>query len=108
MLKLSFALPLAFLLGSVPPLAAQAPAPVTANLTIAFLGDQGLGGDAEAVLQLIHDEGADAVIHAGDFDYQDDPAAWEAQIDAFLGPDFPYFASMGNHDERKFFDPGGY
>jgi hypothetical protein len=78
------------------------------DVTIAFLGDQGLGGDAEAVLALVRDEGADAVVHMGDFDYEDDPAAWNAQIDAVLGPDFPYFASVGNHDEGDFYGPGGY
>ena len=78
------------------------------DLTIAFLGDQGLGGDAEAVLRLIRDEGADAAIHMGDFDYANDPAAWDGQIDAVLGADFPYFASAGNHDEAMFYEPGGY
>jgi len=78
------------------------------EVTIAFIGDQGLGVDSEAVLELILDEGADAVVHSGDFDYQDDPAAWDAQIDSVLGPDFPYFASVGNHDESLFYAPGGY
>src|SRR5688572_28228852 len=78
------------------------------NFKVAFIGDQGLGPDSEAVLQLIRSEGAAAVIHSGDFDYADNPAAWEAQIDAILGADFPYFASIGNHDIREFFTPGGY
>jgi len=78
------------------------------EVTIAFIGDQGLGADPQAVLQLIWDEGADAVVHSGDFDYANDPVAWEAQIDAILGPDFPYFASVGNHDDREFYTPGGY
>jgi hypothetical protein len=60
------------------------------------------------VLQLIADEGASAVIHQGDFDYDDDPEAWEAQIDAVLGPFFPYFASVGNHDVEFFFAFDGY
>ncbi len=77
-------------------------------VTIAFIGDQALGVDSEAVLQLILDEGADAVVHSGDFDYQDDPAAWDAQIDSILGPYFPYFASVGNHDSSRFYTPGGY
>ena len=38
------------------------------------------------------------VLHQGDFDYKDDPLAWDMQIDETLGPDFPYFASVGNHD----------
>lgn len=79
-----------------------------ANFTIAFIGDQGVGPDSEAVLRLIRDEGADAVLHQGDFDYTDDPAAWDAQINGVLGPDFPYFAVVGNHDEARFYGAGGY
>jgi hypothetical protein len=103
-----FAILLVFLLATALVPAAGEPDSVLPEVTIAFFGDQGLGGDAEAVLALVRDEGADAVIHTGDFDYQDDPAAWNAQIDAFLGPDFPYFASAGNHDESAFYGPGGY
>jgi hypothetical protein len=85
----------------------------TATVTIAFIGDQGwepagqLDGP-RAVLQLILDEGADAVVHSGDFDYGDDPAAWEQQIDDVLGPNFPYFVSVGNHDTDSWEGAGGY
>jgi predicted phosphodiesterase len=85
--------------------AVEGPSP---ELKIAFIGDQGLSASAQAVLELIRDEGADAVVHAGDFDYLYDPAAWDAQIDAILGADFPYFASSGNHDKGAFLGPGGY
>lgn len=78
-----------------------------ADFMIAFLGDQGLGEDAQAVLRLIRDEGADAVVHAGDFDYRDNPTAWDAQISTILGDTFPYFACVGNHDER-YYGSGGY
>ncbi len=78
------------------------------NLKIAFIGDQGLGADSVAVLQLILDEGADAVIHSGDRDYDDNPFAWELQINTVLGADFPYFASIGNHDLLWYYLPGGY
>jgi hypothetical protein len=60
------------------------------------------------VLQLVADEGADAVVHSGDYDYQGDPASWNGLIDRLLGPDFPYFASIGNHDTAAFYGPGGY
>ena len=96
---------LAALLVAAAPAAAQE-TPV--DFKVAFIGDQGLGSDAEAVLTLIRSEGADAVIHQGDFDYRDDPAAWEAMIDGILGPDFPYFASVGNHDTSVFYGAGGY
>src|SRR5262245_55265443 len=59
------------------------------NLRIAFIGDQGLDADAQAVLTMIRDEGASAVMHSGDFDYEDNPEAWNHQIDAILGPNFP-------------------
>jgi Calcineurin-like phosphoesterase len=82
--------------------------PTLANLKIAFIGDQGLGPDAVAVLNLIKAEGARAVVHVGDFDYVDDPAAWDAQINGVLGENFPYFATIGNHDENRWDGPEGY
>jgi len=88
------------------PLGAQSDVPV--DFTIAFIGDQGLGPNAQAVLTLIRNEGAAAVLHSGDFDYQDDPKAWDDQISGILGSDFPYFASVGNHDAAMFRGPGGY
>ncbi|MDA2912747.1 putative Ig domain-containing protein [Acidobacteriia bacterium AH_259_A11_L15] len=72
--------------------------PTAPNLKVAFIGDQGLGPDSEAVLQLIANEGAQIVLHQGDFDYSDDPEAWDSQINKILGASFPYFASIGNHD----------
>ena len=78
------------------------------NFKIAFIGDQGLGENAEAVLKLIKSEGAQAVLHHGDFDYENNPPAWEAQINKILGPDFPYFASVGNHDTEKWYGKNGY
>lgn len=79
-----------------------------ANLKIAFIGDQGLGDDAIAVLNLIKAERAQAVVHVGDFDYNDNPASWDAQINDVLGVNFPYFATMGNHDEAAWDGPNGY
>jgi hypothetical protein len=90
------------------PLVAQSPRETPVNFKIAFIGDQGLGSAAGAVLTLVKAEGAEAVVHSGDFDYEDNPAAWEAQINDVLGADFPYFASVGNHDESRFYGPGGY
>jgi hypothetical protein len=78
------------------------------NFMIAFIGDQGPKAEALAVLELIKSEGADAVVHSGDFDYEHNPAAWEAKINAILGADFPYFACVGNHDRKDFYGAGGY
>jgi len=78
------------------------------NFKVAFFGDQGLGDESKAVLQLVKSEGADAVIHSGDFDYTSDPQAWEDQINSVLGADYPYFASIGNHDVDAWTGANGY
>ncbi|WP_437336458.1 DNRLRE domain-containing protein [Sorangium sp. So ce394] len=78
------------------------------ELLIAFIGDQGNNGNADAVLQLIEDEGAAATIHNGDFDYADNPAAWENRINSVLGPNYPYFAIIGNHDAAAWGGSSGY
>ena len=96
--------------GSFPahPLRAQSSDETPVNFKIAFIGDQGSGAGAEAVLNLIKAEGAQAVLHQGDFDYKGDPAAWDARINRILGLDFPYFASLGNHDEDEWGEADGY
>ena len=68
------------------------------NFKVALIADQGLGRDSRAVLEMIKAEGADMVLHSGDFDYLDDPDRWDQQINETLGEDYPYFASIGNHD----------
>ncbi len=73
----------------------------TQNLKVAFIGDQGINNNAVSVLQLISSEDADMVLHQGDFDYLDDSDSWDAQITETLGSDFPYFASIGNHDVKE-------
>jgi len=78
------------------------------NFMIAFIGDQGPKANALAVLELIKNEGANAVVHSGDFDYEGNPAAWDSRISDILGSDFPYFASVGNHDDESFYISGGY
>lgn len=78
------------------------------DLLIAFIGDQGDSDDSDEVLELIAKEGAQAVVHNGDFDYVDDPEAWEARINRILGADYPYFAIIGNHDAAAWNGEGGY
>jgi hypothetical protein len=68
------------------------------NLVVAFIGDQGNDDNAKDVLQLIHDEGAQAVVHNGDLDYHDNPSQWVLDIEQKLGTNFPYFAVLGNHE----------
>ncbi len=67
------------------------------GLKVAFFGDQGLSIFSRRVLDLIVAEGADFVLHLGDFDYDDNPAAWEQLMNDGLGA-MPWFAIVGNHD----------
>ncbi|MDF1661216.1 MAG: metallophosphoesterase [Planctomycetota bacterium] len=95
-------------LSPAPNLKAPKVRPESKPVTIAFIGDQGYGKNSRAVLELIKAEGADCVLHQGDFDYRDRPVRWEKQINDVLGEKFPYFACIGNHDEEAFFGPNGY
>jgi predicted phosphodiesterase len=65
---------------------------------IAFLGDTGAGPDFERVLQLVRQEGAQAVVHLGDATYDETAAQFWAVVDRVLGHAFPYFLAQGNHD----------
>ena len=78
------------------------------NFRVAFIGDQGHNPQAIAVLNLIKDEGAQMVLHLGDFDYDEvtvydggEPDAWDKMISDVLGDDFPYFGTIGYHDQKQ-------
>lgn len=75
---------------------------------VAFLGDQGMGPNSEAVLKLVKSEGAHLLVHLGDFDYINSPPAWEDQTNRILGKDFPQIAVVGNHDLPYWYGPNGY
>ncbi|MGI9305558.1 MAG: metallophosphoesterase, partial [Gammaproteobacteria bacterium] len=79
-----------------------------ANIKVAFIGDSEAGTDFRSVLNLIESEGANLVLHQGDFDYQDDPELFFSVIDQELGADFPYLGSIGNHDNAAWTGAGGY
>lgn len=72
--------------------------PTDPNLRVAFIADSGNGENFKRVLSLIKSEGAAFVIHQGDFDYSNDPDGFFATITGILGPNYPYFMSVGNHD----------
>lgn len=72
----------------------------TPNFKVAFLGDQGVNSNAKAVLSLIKAQGADLIVHLGDFDYGNNPSAWESQTTSIMGSTFPQMAVIGNHDDN--------
>jgi hypothetical protein len=90
---------------SMLPVQAEDPPP---NFKIAFIGDQGLGPESEACLKLVKDEGAKVLVHLGDFDYANNPTAWEAQTNKVLGPEFLQVAVLGNHDGPNWTGATGY
>ncbi|MBI3185653.1 MAG: metallophosphoesterase [Myxococcales bacterium] len=76
--------------------------PTQPSLKVAFIGDSGAGSNFKNVLNLVKSEGADFVMHQGDFDYQNNPSAFFSAIDSVMGPGYPYyFASVGNHDASQ-------
>lgn len=72
--------------------------PTEANLKVAIIGDTGYTSNFRSVLQLIKSEGADLVLHQGDFDYKYDADGFFDFVNAELGSTFPYLGSVGNHD----------
>ncbi|MDF3067107.1 MAG: hypothetical protein K0R38_2708 [Polyangiaceae bacterium] len=78
------------------------------DVLIAFIGDQGNGSNADAVLNLIKNEGAEATVHNGDFDYANNPSAFENRVNAILGSNYPYYAVIGNHDAAAWGGTNGY
>ncbi len=71
-------------------------------LTVAFIGDQGTGDNARAVLQLVADEGVDLLLIQGDLGYDRNASTkWIANIDEILGEKFPVLLTVGNHENYE-------
>ena len=92
----------------LPPESPLAAAASTQPVTVAFIGDQRPGAGARAVLEMIKAQHVDMVLHQGDLGYGKGPAAWDELITEILGGDFPYFASIGNHDIEDWRERNGY
>lgn len=78
--------------------------PVSADspTKVAFIGDQGVGENALAVLQLIKSENTQLLLIQGDFGYDDSTAdIWESQLNATLGENFPVVGVVGNHENYE-------
>jgi hypothetical protein len=69
--------------------------PLVPNLKVAFIGDTGDKEENLDVLAQIKARGAEAVFHAGDSSYDNDPASFHEDITSVLGASFPYFLSIG-------------
>jgi hypothetical protein len=72
---------------------------IAAPIKVAFVGDQGTGSNARAVLTLVANEGIDLLMIQGDLGYQKNAAsAWNENLTNALGSDFPVLAVVGNHE----------
>jgi hypothetical protein len=72
--------------------------PTDPELTVAFMGDEGLGVEQLQVLEMVA-ERADLLVFLGDLDYLNSPPFWKTQVDVGLGDeDFPWLVAAGNHD----------
>ena len=87
--------------GVAPQAPLSASIPTDPDLKVAFIGDTANGTSFTSVLSLIKSEGAHMVLHQGDFDYGSNPTAFFSTIDTVLGVNFPYLASIGNHDTES-------
>lgn len=77
----------------------------TPNLKVAFIGDSRDGAAFAEVIRLIKAEGADLILHLGDFSYAKGPTPdWLAAIHQ-LDPTIPYLGADGNHDEWRLYAP---
>jgi len=71
-------------------------------------GDVGAGEGGLSVYKLIKEEGAELVLHQGDFDYESNPEFFDENINIVFGPSFPYLASVGNHELDQWTTIPGY
>jgi hypothetical protein len=68
------------------------------ELTVAFMGDEGLGVEQLQVLEYLAHE-VDLIVFLGDLDYLESPPFWKTQLDVGLGDEnFPWLVAAGNHD----------
>ena len=69
---------------------------------IAYTGDTNDNSDTALVFNLMESEGAEAVVHAGDADYNNDPGAFDDFVRSHWDvPNKPYLFVVGNHDDSS-------
>lgn len=70
-----------------------------AGTKVAFVADQGVDENAQAVLSMIASEGTDLVLIQGDLGYLDDVVdQWEQNLTNAFGENFPVLSVAGNHE----------
>lgn len=75
------------------------------NYKVAFIGDSNDDQPFQDVLNLIVAEGANMVLHQGDFAYSSNISVWEKRINDTLGTTFPFVGPDGNHDDWAIYVP---
>ena len=73
-----------------------------AGTKVAFVGDQGVDENAQAVLSMIAAEGTDLLMIQGDLGYLDEAAdQWEQNLTNTFGENFPVLSVAGNHEDTQ-------
>lgn len=72
--------------------------PIPIEHTIAFYGNTGANNQTQQVMDLIKNEGSEAVAHLGNFDLEKNPMSFKEKINTQFGDSFPYLYSPGSHD----------
>lgn len=78
------------------------------NLTVVMFADSTVTANARLVFNMSIREQPDLILHAGDFDYLGSPAQWESFLNSTIGPSYPFFAAVGNHDDPNYYSENGY
>lgn len=79
-----------------------------ANFKVAFVGDSGSSTPFQNVINLMKAEGAQMVIHGGDFAYNSTISGWTSKITAAQSSwNAPYLGSEGNHDTGQWASSNG-
>jgi|GEM_PF-1588555 len=69
------------------------------DLSVAFLGDQGAGGNARAVLELVVSKDIDLLVLLGDFGYAEGAAtSWIQNMEDLIPSDVAVIGVVGNHE----------
>lgn len=84
---------------SAAPDAAPDAGSVVGELSVAFLGDQGVGSDARAVLDLVASKDIDLLVLLGDFGYAENAAAdWIRMMEEAVPASVAVVGVVGNHE----------
>lgn len=77
----------------------------TETFKVGFVGDQEIKGQSYQVLRTMREQGVKLMVILGDFDYHDNPTAWNTMMtNELTNYGIPYIVAGGNHDMARWTD----